>query len=113
MGSPHFPHSRAQRWIDCAETVGNRGAGGSPTTPTQPQLPFAGAEANDLTAREQEVLGMLVRGTPDMIVAARPELSPHTAREHTGRILRKFGVRTRGELQAHLFGAHYEPSLAA
>jgi DNA-binding CsgD family transcriptional regulator len=71
------------------------------------------AEANDLTAREQEVLGMLVRGTPDKVVAARLALSPHTAREHTGRILRKFGVRTRGELQAHLLGAHYEPWLAA
>jgi len=71
------------------------------------------AEANDLTAREQEVLGMLVRGAPDKLVAARLAVSPHTAREHTGRILRKFGVRTRGELQANLFGACDEPSLAA
>ena len=71
------------------------------------------AEANDLTAREREVLGMLVRGTPDKVVAARLALSPHTAREHTGRILRKFGVRTRGELQADLFGAHCERWLAA
>ena len=71
------------------------------------------AEANDLTAREQEVLGMLVRGAPDKVVAARLAVSPHTAREHTGRILRKFGVRTRGELQAGLFGAHCESWLAA
>ena len=71
------------------------------------------AEANDLTAREQEVLGMLVRGAPDKVVAARLAVSPHTAREHTGRILRKFGVRTRGELQAGLSGAHCEPWLAA
>lgn len=71
------------------------------------------AEANDLTAREREVLGMLVRGAPDKLVAAQLAVSPHTAREHTGRILRKFGVRTRGELQANLFGAHGESWLAA
>jgi hypothetical protein len=56
---------------------------------------------------------MLMRGAPDKVVAARLGVSPHTAREHAGRILRKFGVRTRGELQAALFGAHYDPWLAA
>jgi len=56
---------------------------------------------------------MLVRGAPDKVVAARLAVSPHTAREHTGRILRKFGVRTRGELQAGLFGAHCGSWLAA
>jgi DNA-binding CsgD family transcriptional regulator len=70
------------------------------------------AEAHDLTPREREVLGMLMRGAPDKVVAARLGVSPHTAREHAGRILRKFGARTRGELQAALFGAHYEPWLA-
>lgn len=68
------------------------------------------AEAHDLTPREQEVLTLLVRGLPDRAVAEELVVSPHTAREHAGRVLRKFGVRSRGELQALLYHERRAPS---
>lgn len=67
------------------------------------------AAGHDLTPREQEVLGLLLRGLPDRAVAEELVVSAHTAREHAGRVLQKFSVRSRGELQALLFDAHYDP----
>lgn len=60
------------------------------------------ADAHDLTPREQQVLTLLLRGLPDRAVAEQLVVSPHTAREHAGRVLRKFGVRSRAELHARL-----------
>ena len=75
-------------------------------------LPLVG-EAHDLTPREQEVLGLLLCGLPDKAVAEELVVSRHTAREHASRVLRKFGVRSRAELQALLYHERYAPSLRA
>lgn len=58
------------------------------------------ARAHELTAREHQVFGLLLRGVPDKLIAQRLLISGHTAREHAGNVLRKLGVRSRGELQA-------------
>lgn len=67
------------------------------------------AEGHDLTGREREVLALLLRGVPDRAIAEALVVSPHTAREHARRVLQKFGVRSRGELQALLFEQQHAP----
>jgi DNA-binding CsgD family transcriptional regulator len=58
------------------------------------------ARAHELTAREREVFGLLLRGAPDKRIAERLAISGHTAREHVRNVLRKLGVHSRAELQA-------------
>ena len=64
-------------------------------------LPIIG-QAHQLTAREQEVFTLLLRGTPDKQIAQELVVSAHTAREHVRNVQRKLGVRSRNELQALL-----------
>lgn len=56
--------------------------------------------AHDLTRREREVLGLLLRGEPDKRIAERLVISVHTARDHVRHVKAKMGVGSRGELQA-------------
>lgn len=58
--------------------------------------------AHELTPREREVLGLLLRGEPDKRIAERLVISVHTARDHVGNVKAKLGVGSRGELQAML-----------
>lgn len=71
------------------------------------------ARAHELTAREHEVFGLLLRGVPDKLIAQRLMISSHTAREHARSVLRKLGVHSRGELQAMMLDTCFgEPSFA-
>lgn len=63
------------------------------------------ARAHELTAREREVFGLLLRGIPDKLIAEQLLVSGHTAREHVRNVLRKVGVRSRGALQAMMLDA--------
>lgn len=56
--------------------------------------------AHDLTPREREVLGLLLRGASDKRIAERLVISVHTARDHVRNVKAKLGVGSRGELQA-------------
>ena len=71
------------------------------------------AQAHELTAREHEVFGMLLRGVPDKTIAQALVISDHTAREHVRKVQHKLGVRSRAELQALMHDAHYTPWVAA
>jgi len=51
-----------------------------------------------LTAWENELLPLLLRGMTDKEIADSLVLSPHTVRNHVRAILRKFGVDRRGQL---------------
>jgi len=53
--------------------------------------------AQDLTAREREVVQLLAEGLSNKEVAARLEISEHTAKFHIGRILDKLDADTRTE----------------
>jgi len=55
----------------------------------------------ELTAREQEVLGLLALGMSNAQVAQTLFISEKTAGHHVSRILSKLGVRNRAEAAAH------------
>ena len=71
------------------------------------------AQASELTAREHEVLGMLLRGAPDKTIARALVISDHTAREHARKVQQKLGVRSRAELQALMHDGHCAPWVAS
>ncbi|HEY7036261.1 MAG TPA: LuxR C-terminal-related transcriptional regulator [Thermomicrobiales bacterium] len=80
--------------IALAEAVAaerEEGEAGEAATPTSPRSgPFAA-----LTAREREILGLLVQGLSDREIADRLSLSHRTVSNHVGRILAKLEVPTR------------------
>jgi DNA-binding CsgD family transcriptional regulator/tetratricopeptide (TPR) repeat protein len=64
-----------------------------------PRGPRASTSADGLTAREQEVLGLLRTGDTDAEIAARLHLSVRTVGHHVSAVLRKTGARSRRELR--------------
>ncbi len=48
-----------------------------------------------LSAREREILGLLVAGCTDREIAARLHISPHTVKNHVTRLREKVGARNR------------------
>jgi DNA-binding CsgD family transcriptional regulator len=63
--------------------------------------------------RERDVTELVVRGHSTREVAQRLHLSPHIVQDHLKSIFTKTGVRTRRELVARIYVAHYEPHLKA
>jgi DNA-binding NarL/FixJ family response regulator len=55
----------------------------------------------ELTAREQEVLGLLALGMSNARIAQTLFISEKTAGHHVSRILSKLGVQNRAEAAAH------------
>lgn len=51
----------------------------------------------DLTRREWEILGLMCDGLSGPSIAERLYISPVTVRRHCGEVVRKLGVRDRGE----------------
>lgn len=68
-------------------------------------------EAYSLTPRERDVLGAIARGGSTSEIAGELFLSPHTVRDHVKAVFEKFGVSSRSELVARLFGEHYSDRL--
>jgi DNA-binding NarL/FixJ family response regulator len=58
------------------------------------------ANSAGLTARELEVLALLAQGLPNAEIAERLIVSDRTVHHHVSAILRKLGVRNRGEASA-------------
>jgi DNA-binding NarL/FixJ family response regulator len=67
--------------------------------PSRPQLPERAA-ARGLTAREVEVLRLVVDGATNRAVARRLGMSEKTASVHVSRIIGKLGAGNRGEAAA-------------
>ena len=60
-----------------------------PRSPREPSAP--------LSPREREVLTLMAAGFTNREIAAQLHLSPHTIKEHTGKLYRKLDVRNRAE----------------
>ena len=63
---------------------------------------LAGAAAS-LTAREQEILALLARGSGTAAIATELVISPKTVATHVQRILKKLDVHSRGEAVAFAY----------
>ncbi len=57
-----------------------------------------------LTRREEQVATLLARGRSNQAIARELQISVHTARHHTQRILSKLQVHSRGEAGAKIRG---------
>lgn len=57
-----------------------------------------------MTPREKEVFQLLLQGKSNKQIALALDISEFTARDHVCSILRKKGVRRRGELLAVMMG---------
>jgi DNA-binding NarL/FixJ family response regulator len=77
--------------------------GGRPATPP---LPAPGAAADELTAREVELLEQIVLGETEHVIAARLRISPHTVRTHVKNIYRKLRVRSRAAAVRQAYQRH-------
>ena len=60
-----------------------------------------GADENALTARESEVLALLVQGSSNREIAQQLFLSDKTVKQHVTKIFRKMGVRSRSQAIIH------------
>ncbi len=66
-------------------------------------------DAYGLTARQRDVLGLLLLGRSMTQVARALEISEHTANDHRKAIYQRVGVSSRSELAALLQAEHYHP----
>jgi DNA-binding CsgD family transcriptional regulator len=66
-------------------------------------------EAYELSERERQTTELIAQGYSTAEIAARLQLSAHTVRDYVKTVFAKVGVRSRGELVAHLWSEHYEP----
>lgn len=70
-------------------------------------------DAYGLTQRERELMGLVLRGMSTKELGATMRISNLTVQQHLKSIFDKTGVRSRRELAAQVFSAHYQPRLAA
>jgi DNA-binding CsgD family transcriptional regulator len=60
-----------------------------------------------LTPRERQVLQRVIAGASSSAIATGLHMSANTVRDHLKSIFTKVGVRSRGQLVAHVIGEHY------
>ncbi|MFY9916546.1 MAG: helix-turn-helix transcriptional regulator [Nocardioidaceae bacterium] len=65
--------------------------------------------AYGLTAREQEVTRLVLRGSSTAEIARETAISQNTVQQHLKNVFAKTGVRSRRDLVGKVFFAHYEP----
>jgi DNA-binding CsgD family transcriptional regulator len=95
--------SLASAEIELAWTVEDRVPATDPEVLETPQAP---PEVDELlTAREKEVLAMIVRGASNAVIAERLVIKEGTVKSHVKHILRKLGAINRAEAISRYWGA--------
>lgn len=95
---------------EVAEGIRAAARGESPLDPRAASTVLAARAEPDplagLSAREQEVLGLLVEGLPNKLIALRLQISEKTVKSHLTRVFRQIGVsdRTQAALWAERRG---------
>jgi len=79
----------------------------APATPAPREWPVS-ASALGLTARQGEILQLLLRGLPNKRIASQLDIAESTVKEHVTGILERLGVRTRVEAITLLRGRRLE-----
>jgi DNA-binding CsgD family transcriptional regulator len=115
-GDPTPPRARAwtsRGWVSVHASALGDGRTAVFLEPSRPsEIAPIVAHAYDLTDREREVLGLLLRGADVGEMVSALVISEHTARNHVKSVQRKLGVRSRAELQAKFFEENYQPWMA-
>ncbi len=78
------------------------------TSPPTQVLPLVAA-AHQLSARESEVTLMVTRGHSTTEIALALRIAESTVQDYLKVVFDKFGVHSRGQLMAAIFGSHYLP----
>lgn len=79
----------------------------------EPGIPLPIVDMHELTTREREVTGLVLRGCSTHEIASSLHLSPYTVHDHLKAVFAKLHVRSRRELVARMFALHYAPRLEA
>jgi DNA-binding CsgD family transcriptional regulator len=78
------------------------------TSPPNQIWPLVAA-AHQLSARESQVTLLVAEGRSTSEISQALRLSENTVQDHLKAIFDKFGVHSRGQLVAAIFGSHYLP----
>jgi DNA-binding CsgD family transcriptional regulator len=65
--------------------------------------------AHQLSPRESDVTLLVARGFSTSEIGQSLRITEHTVQDHLKAVFDKFGVRSRGQLLAAIFGSHYLP----
>ncbi len=79
----------------------------------EPSIPLSIVDVHELTTREREVTGLVLRGCSTREIASSLHVSPYTVQDHLKAVFAKLHVRSRRELVAWMFAQHYAPRLEA
>ncbi len=117
---PHPARARVQgadgRWrvVHAARVTGDGDAVALVVEPARPlEVAEVLAAAYGFTRRERDVVGLLLRGEPNRLIARALAISEYTVKEHLKAVFAKAGVGSRAELAARLLAEQYLPRSAA
>jgi DNA-binding CsgD family transcriptional regulator len=118
-GEPGRARSRIRaasgRWLVCPATCLRTVAGepGGVALVVEPakaaEIAPIIVEAFELSLRERQTTELIAQGCSTREIARRLQLSTHTVRDYVKAVFDKVGVKSRGELVAHLWHEHYAP----
>ncbi len=95
-----------QEWLEFLDAIGSDAAIAIDNAAMHSRLQLAGAEGSrkprlpvpDMSRLEKAILGYVVEGLSNRLIAEKVHLSQHTVKFHVGQLLDKLGVSNRTEL---------------
>lgn len=96
-------HPRRLAWLALVERYCELRPAVCPVGPTRSAAPGF-TTIDELTAREREVIALIVKGASNKRIALTLDISLHTVKRHVANIIGKLGVHTRGEVIARYLG---------